>query len=123
MLKPRKATIKESAIEKYLRDEIKLIGGTAYKFTSPARRAVPDRICILPKGLVVFVECKAPGKKPTSAQEREMKRLTDKFHSVFIVDSYESVDMLIQVIENRLSPDYESKISENKKIEEKDETP
>ena len=108
MLKPRKETVKESVIEIYLRNEIKKIGGEAYKFTSPARRAVPDRLCILPKGLCIFVECKAPGKVPTPAQEREMKKLTDKYHSVFVVDSKESVDTLIQIIKNRLHPTYES---------------
>lgn len=102
MLKPRKESIRESAIEKYLTDEIKKVGGIAYKFTSPTRRNVPDRLCVLPKGLTVFVECKAPGKKPSPGQEREMKRFTDKHHLVFVVDCKESVDKLMEIIKLRL---------------------
>jgi len=65
----------EKVTEKYLCQQVAKLGGIAYKFTSPSRRNVPDRICILPKGIIVFVELKSEPKKPTPAQEREMLRL------------------------------------------------
>ena len=36
---------RESIIEKHLAAAVKAAGGVAYKFVSPGRRSVPDRIC------------------------------------------------------------------------------
>ena len=85
----------ERDIERYLYEEVKKLGGIAYKFTSPGRRSVPDRICVLPGGVVCFVECKSPGKKPTPAQQREITSLTSRGHLVTYVDSKDKIDKLI----------------------------
>jgi len=79
--------VRESTIEAHLVKQIKSLGGVAYKFTSPQRRSVPDRLCVLPKGVSFFVECKAPGAKPTPGQEREIAQLRAKGHTVFIIDT------------------------------------
>lgn len=63
---------RESLIEKHLVAEVKKAGGVAFKFVSPGRRSVPDRIVLLPGGRLVFVECKAPGKAPRADQLREL---------------------------------------------------
>lgn len=52
--------VREDVIERHLVNEVKKAGGIAYKFTSPGRRGVPDRIVLLPNGKIIFVECKAP---------------------------------------------------------------
>ena len=57
-----------------------------YKFTSPARAAVPDRVFILPNGRVFFIEFKRPGAKPTPAQAREHERLLKQNVPVFVID-------------------------------------
>jgi len=67
----------ESAIEKKVCDYARKHGWLVYKFTSPQHRGVPDRIFISPGGSILFVEFKAPGKKPTPLQERELKKLED----------------------------------------------
>ena len=64
----------EKDIEAAFVRRVKALGGTAEKFTSPNRRSVPDRMVMLPGGVVVFVELKAPGKKPTEAQARDHNR-------------------------------------------------
>lgn len=79
----------EKNIEAWLVAEVKRRGGMAYKFTSPARRSVPDRLILMPGGAMFFVECKAPGKKPTEAQAREHERIRALGFDVFIVDSKE----------------------------------
>lgn len=61
-----------------------------YKFTSPNRRSVPDRIFLGSGGLCFFIEFKAPGKEPTSAQEREIERISRKGHRVYVIDSIEA---------------------------------
>lgn len=59
----------------------------AYKFTSPARAAVPDRLFIAPDGRVWFCEFKREGQKPTSAQDREHTRLRQQKVNVFVIDN------------------------------------
>ncbi|MGC5220863.1 VRR-NUC domain-containing protein, partial [Escherichia coli] len=46
--------IREKDIENYLRDQVKKIGGIAYKFESPGNAGVPDRLVLLPGGQVHF---------------------------------------------------------------------
>ncbi|MDE9438043.1 VRR-NUC domain-containing protein [Xenorhabdus bovienii] len=79
--------IRESVIENHLVKEIKKAGGIAYKFVSPGRRSVPDRICILPGGRILFVECKAPGEKPRPDQLREHERLRALGCEVVVLDN------------------------------------
>lgn len=78
---------RESIIEKHLTAAVKAAGGIAYKFVSPGRRSVPDRIVLLPGGRIVFVECKAPGKTPRADQLREHERLRALGFSVVVLDS------------------------------------
>lgn len=67
--------------------EVKKAGGVAFKFISPGRRSVPDRIVLLPGGRIVFVECKAPGKPPRAGQLREHGRLRALGFTVVVLDS------------------------------------
>lgn len=86
----------EKDIETYLVRRVKSIGGEAYKFTSPARRGVPDRVVVLPSGSVIWVELKAPGKLPTILQAKEHARLSTLGQRVVVVDSKEGVDAIIK---------------------------
>lgn len=79
----------EKDIEKAFVKRIKELGGMAEKFTSPGRRAVPDRIVTMPGGQIIFVELKAPGKKPTDAQLRDHKRRRDLGCDVRVIDNME----------------------------------
>ena len=72
--------MRENAVERTLRNEIKRQGGWCLKFVSPGTAGVPDRICLLPGRVIAFVELKAPGKavREGSLQEfwgKELKRL------------------------------------------------
>lgn len=82
----------EKTIEAHLVKRVKERGGIAYKFTSPQRRSVPDRLVLLPGGIFEFVELKAPGKKPTPMQEREHARLRALGFTVKVIDSKEQVE-------------------------------
>ena len=88
--------MKEAAIEAYLRDRVKEIGGKAYKFVSPGNGGVPDRLVCLPDGRAVFVELKAPGKKPTALQRAKHRELRKMGFVVFgKVDSKLQVDIAL----------------------------
>ncbi len=88
----------EKTVETYLAGRVRAVGGEAYKFTSPARASVPDRIVVLPSGRIWFVELKRPGGKPTRAQEREHARLRALGCDVRLLDSKLAVDTFLQEI-------------------------
>jgi hypothetical protein len=92
----------EKITEKYLCDKIRLLGGEAYKFTSPNRRNVPDRICVLPKGFLLFVEVKSEGKLPSDGQKREINRLLEKGQHVAVVTTKADVDLVINKIKEAM---------------------
>lgn len=93
----------ESDIEDAFVGGIKLLGGIPYKFTSPGRRGVPDRIAVMPFGLTVYVELKAPGQKPDPHQLREHERLRSRGHKVYVIDSLEGVKQLLKELESCVS--------------------
>jgi len=77
----------EKQIETVVCDYAKTKNVLAYKFTSPARAAVPDRLFINSIGVVWFCEFKRQGSKPTAAQDREHHRLHGHKVSVFVIDN------------------------------------
>ena len=99
----RGAKVLEKEIEKRVCDYAKTKNVLVYKFTSPARAAVPDRLFIRPDGRMWFCEFKRGGQKPTEAQEREHHRLRQHKVSVFVVDNVDDgkamVDMMVMGLE------------------------
>jgi hypothetical protein len=86
----------EKMIEAYLVKRIRSLGGECEKFTSPARRSVPDRIVSMPGGKLIFVELKSKGKHATELQERDHIRRREMGFDVRVIDSKEGVDALIK---------------------------
>lgn len=82
---------KESDVEKFLRDEVKKLGGRAYKWTSPGNDGVPDRIVIFPGKAPVFVELKTETGKLTALQKVQIKRLKDLGQDVLVLHGLEEV--------------------------------
>ena len=93
--------ITEKNIEIYLRDRIKKVGGIAFKFISPGNDGVPDRLICLPDGKAIFVEVKAPGKTTRPLQDLQIARLRNLNFKVFIIDSKEKVDELLEMIHEK----------------------
>jgi hypothetical protein len=85
----------EKKIEQIVCDYAKSKGWLVYKFTSPNRAAVPDRLLIAPGGRVIFIEFKAPGKKPTVPQLREQQRLQDQGCAVAAIDNVDAGKRLV----------------------------
>jgi len=79
--------MRESQLEQKLVHHITKLGGIAYKFSSPNRRSVPDRLCVMPNGRAFFVELKAPGKAPTPLQRHERELLRALGHTVLVIDN------------------------------------
>ncbi len=93
------SNIREKQVEDRLRRKTESkLKGIAYKFTSPGRRSVPDRLLIWPLDNHCFVECKRPGETWTKAQEKHRDKLRAMGHKVYLVDTYEAVDELIEIL-------------------------
>jgi hypothetical protein len=90
--------MREKQIEARLKREVKKIGGLALKFASPGNAGVPDRIVLLPNGNVVFAELKAPGKNLRPLQIKRKEQLETLGFKVYVIDSYEKVDVFIQEV-------------------------
>lgn len=79
----------EKDVEAALVRRVKALGGLCEKFTSPGRRSVPDRIITMPNGQIIFVELKAPNKKPTDAQIKDHERRRALGCDVRVIDNKE----------------------------------
>lgn len=90
--------MRESTLERRLVREVKRIGGLAPKWVSPGNSGVPDRLVILPDGLTVYVEMKAPGKPLQSLQESWKRKLLKRGHRHYKIDSNEDIDRFIREV-------------------------
>ena len=87
----------EKDIEKKVCEYARSKGCLAYKFTSPNRAAVPDRLFIF-KGMVWFIEFKAPGARATKPQLREHSILAEHYLDVFVIDDVEQGNFCIDMM-------------------------
>jgi hypothetical protein len=69
-------------------------GFLTYKFSSPGRRAVPDRIFIK-RGYLFFIEFKEKGQEPSKHQWFIIQRLKVNGMNVYVVDDYEEAKRII----------------------------
>jgi len=97
-LEQRLSRVKERDVEKAVCDYARKAGFLTYKFTSPNHMSVPDRIFINPDGLIFFIEFKAPGKKATPKQMREMHRLAQQGCHVFLCDDINQGETLVDFL-------------------------
>ena len=91
--------MKEKALERMLVHSVKNMGGLALKFVSPGLAGVPDRLVLLPGGKTVFVEMKAPGKKPSSLQRLRHGQLRDLGFRVYVIDSTEEIQGMLEGVQ------------------------
>ena len=89
----------EKQIEQSLVNAVKNMGGIAPKFVSPGFDGMPDRIVLLPHGVMAFVEVKAPGKKPRPLQIARHKLLTRLGFKVYVLDNEEQIGGILDEIQ------------------------
>jgi G:T-mismatch repair DNA endonuclease (very short patch repair protein) len=90
--------MREKQIEARLKREIERRGGLALKFASPSIAGMPDRLILLPTGIVVFVELKAQGKNLRPLQQKRKRQLEDLGFKVYVIDSYRKVELFVQEV-------------------------
>lgn len=88
----------EKNIERKLVKETKACQGMCLKFTSPSMTGMPDRIILLPKGKIGFVEVKRKGERPRSIQIKRINDLRDLGFKVFVLDDQQDIDKILKEI-------------------------
>ena len=74
--------MREKIVENHFVWAVERIGGKTYKFTSPGRKGVADRIACLPDGSTWFVELKTKGGRLSALQKMfadDMTALNQKY--------------------------------------------
>lgn len=91
--------LRESKIENYLKKEVEKLGGMCLKFTSSVR-GVPDRIVILPKNKIYFVELKQENGRESKLQKYMHKQFEKRGANVYVPYSKRDVDSFINEVCN-----------------------
>ncbi|MGK2309281.1 VRR-NUC domain-containing protein [Cutibacterium sp. V970] len=87
----------EHHIEQALKTAVEADGGLCWKLVCPGTTGVPDRLCLM-GGQIVFVEVKAPGKKPRPIQRRRMDQLAAHGFKTFVVDSIDGIREVLDAL-------------------------
>lgn len=90
--------IRERDVEKYLKQQIKDLGGACYKWRAIDHKGVPDRVCMLPWMGIFCVEVKMLGKQPSKIQEQTFEDIKNYGGAVFVVSGKEGVDALVEYL-------------------------
>lgn len=83
----------EKTLERKVCNYIKDLGGKAFKWVCPGETGVPDRICILPEGRIIFIELKRPDRKDgrNERQKKIFKVLESLGCEVWLINSFEDL--------------------------------
>lgn len=92
--------MREKEVEKKLVQAVKARSGICPKWGSLGFDGMPDRIVLLPKGKIGFVEVKAPGKKPRPLQEVRHGMLQRLGFLVFVLDDPEKIGGILDAIQS-----------------------
>lgn len=79
--------ILERDVERAYCRKVKAAGGLAIKMLSPTMSGLPDRLILMPSGVMWFVEFKRPGGRPRALQVKVIERLRALGFKVKVVDS------------------------------------
>ena len=89
--------MRESTIEQAVCAYAKAKGCLSLKLAGQNQKGQPDRM-FLYQGRVLFIEFKAPGKRPTALQARWLDRLSDHTFHTACCDDIEAGKRLINLI-------------------------
>jgi len=87
--------MRERDVERYLAERVDALGGETRKVGWHGRRGAPDRYVMLPGGIGVWVELKAPGAPTQGHQTREHERMRALGQHVVVLDSVQAVDAFL----------------------------
>lgn len=83
--------ISEKLLEKNLSAKVKLKGGLSIKLLPFLFAGLPDRLILLPGGVVFFVEVKTTGEKPSPIQLVVHVKIRRLGFKVYVIDTAEDL--------------------------------
>ena len=89
----------EKFIEQKLVTAVKTKGGIAPKFVSPSFAGMPDRLILMPGGMMAFAELKAPGMKPRALQATRHRMLRKLGFRVYVIDGIEQIGGILDELQ------------------------
>ena len=92
-------TPKEASLEAYLIRKVCDLGGKCMKLVSPGSAGMPDRLIILPGGVVAFVELKRLGEEPSDLQAKRIADLHKLNANAYWASTREQVDVVMKNLE------------------------
>ena len=99
--------MRERDIEKWLRRQIERLGGLAFKFTSPGNEGVPDRLAVLPGGLIYFIELKADRGRLSPLQVWQQDRLRQLGVNVAVIRGMDEAAAFIEEVRDAIHDEEE----------------
>ena len=97
--------VREREVEGYLRRRVEQAGGRCEKFLPDLDSGMPDRVVMLPGGVLVWVETKKPkGGRVTKLQRVQHDRLRALGQRVEVVWTKEQADELLADVAAPRSP-------------------
>lgn len=88
----------EREVERALRRMIEARGGLCLKWVCPGNNGMPDRICLLPGGRILFAEVKRPGGRIAPLQRIRAEELRSLGFAHTFVQSPEDVKRLEETL-------------------------
>lgn len=88
--------VSEKAIEQYLTDGVKKLGGICLKYSNPGMIGFPDRVCLLPGGITLWVELKSKGQQLRTMQRIRISQMQQLGHMVSVCKSKEDIDQILE---------------------------
>jgi len=90
----------EKAIEQFLVQQVKRRNGLAIKLNSTSLTGLPDRLILLPRGLLFFVELKSPTGRLRPTQKAIHKVLENLGFTVYVINSKTKVKEVLKIYDN-----------------------
>lgn len=90
--------MREKLLEQKLVTAVRNMDGIALKFVSPGFDGMPDRVVLLPKGKIAFVEVKRKGEKPRPLQASRHGMLRRLGFLVYVLDDIEQIGGILNEI-------------------------
>ena len=88
----------EKVIERKLVEAVKLKGGMCIKLLTNQFIGLPDRMCLFPNMIIVFVELKTTGQKPRKIQSLVHNKLRVLGFRVEVIDTIEGITKFVDSI-------------------------